>query len=194
MRIIISGPSGTGKTTLAKGISIEFGIPYIKAGAKDLWYKHNIDNHRDLINKSLLNPSFALDYQLDLLNYRYKKLSQHKSYVTDRGPMDNLVYFFTQVVHNSTENVATEFIYRCTDIIHEICDKQILTLYPYNFISVENNGDRVNNKYYQLFTQQIYNWVLKYDLLEFRSGSISILPTDLQGIQQRQLMVNKWLS
>ena len=69
-KIFICGPSGVGKTTLAKFIAAKYNIPFVSTSGKLLWRDYGITSHKDLLDKSLKDPTFAVNYQFDLLKQR----------------------------------------------------------------------------------------------------------------------------
>ena len=51
MKIFLSGPSGIGKTTMAKHIAKLYGIKFVEGSSKVLWGDFGIKSHLDLIQK-----------------------------------------------------------------------------------------------------------------------------------------------
>ena len=206
MRILISGASGTGKTTLSKFISQEYGIPFINTSAKELWPRYGITSHNQLINRCHIDPHFAISFQFELLELRTSKLEGLNSYVSDRGPMDNLVYFLTQVSHNTDSYTTARYIQQCNESQLKLCDQQILLLYGKlpaleGFIDtnqldlslkVENDGNRVNNVFYQKYIESIFKYVWQSELINLKHSNV--FPTDVWGFEQRQMIIRQWLS
>lgn len=160
-RIFICGASGTGKTTLANRISKVLDIPFISTSGKALWKTYNIDSHKHLIEKTLADPlGFGFDYQMELLLLRKERLKNMDSFVTDRSPIDNLVYFISQLGSFMTENDMKQYMSICEESL------QIYTngiFIPFNkSIPLEDDGARITNRYYQQYINSIFNLVI-YD-------------------------------
>lgn len=151
MRIAISGPSGTGKTTLAKWISQEYKIPFLETSAKPLWEKYNISCHKDIITKGIKNIEFGNDFQNDVLNL-YK--TNHKEYITDRSPIDVLTYYLLQNAPFNSQEKTKEFIDKCQKTLDNI---DMIIKIPYNdSIILENDNKRIVNSYYQKSVNKIF--------------------------------------
>lgn len=153
-RICISGPSGVGKTTLAKYIEQGWGIPFITCSTKPLWGKHGINSHEELIKKTTLFPQWGLDFQDEVLNYRTEILRDVDEFVTDRSPWDNLVYFFLQNLHLCNESEVEKYMYKCNKAMNMFNG---LIYIPYNHETIlENDRKRIANKYYQDLVNQTF--------------------------------------
>lgn len=192
-RIEISGPSGVGKTTLAKEIAKMYDIPFISTSGKSLWPKYNIVNHEHLIDICNKDIGFSIRYQDELLDLRYTQLKEHDCYVTDRGIMDNLVYFLLQ---NQTAKHAEymRYLERCkkysktldSDIIQLGLNQTMLNLQP-----IEDDGNRIVNPLYQLMVHSVFNMVIDNNLLDLSSKKIlSISSWDLDYKKQ---FIDRWL-
>jgi hypothetical protein len=150
LKIAIAGPSGVGKTTLAHWIANEYGIPFITTSTKPLWEKYNIQSHKELVSRTILNPSWGYQFQLELLEMRQNIIDTNNNFVTDRSPMDNLVYFLMQNTPYMSEGETEEYVKLCADALGKLdCLIQI----PFTeLINLEDDGKRIPNKYYQMTT------------------------------------------
>jgi len=147
VRLACSGPSGTGKTTLCEFISKEFDIPFITTSTKPLWDKYGITTHQELINKTTTDPAWGIEFQAEVLAYRVAKLEGVEEFVTDRSPVDNMVYFLMQNSHLATEEDTKLYLEGCKRAM--ILFNTILAL-PFTVDTpLENDGKRIANQYYQ---------------------------------------------
>lgn len=147
LRIAMAGPSGVGKSTLAEWIAKEYSIPFITTSTKPLWDKHNINTHSELITRTMLNPQWGLDFQYEVLEYRQAVVRDYEQFVTDRSPVDNLVYFLMQNTPYLGEEATQSYIQLCTDALTKVNG---LIQIPFgDHIVLENDGKRVANRYYQ---------------------------------------------
>tara|TARA_R110002020_G_scaffold131482_1_gene293952 strand:+ start:13996 stop:14577 length:582 start_codon:yes stop_codon:yes gene_type:complete len=158
-RIFICGPSGVGKTTLANRISKVLDIPFISTSGKALWKTYNILSHKHLIEKTLDDPlGFGFDYQMELLLLRKERLKNLESFVTDRSPIDNLVYFISQLGPFMTENDMKQYMNLCEEALR-IYTKGVFIPFLKSF-PLEDDGARITNRYYQQYINNIFNLVI----------------------------------
>lgn len=171
MKILISGISGIGKTTLAKHISEQYKIPFVIGSSKILWPKFKINTHQELINKCSTSPRFALDFQYELLEYREKEMANNQTFVTDRSPLDNLAYFLLQISHNCSQLQTSDYI--------EACRKSFPVNYTQLYLDfnkdvlaqmgeVEDDGARIINNYYQLTVASVFDNIIDNNLLDLK--------------------------
>jgi hypothetical protein len=150
----MAGPSGTGKTTLCEYISKEYNIPFVTTSTKPLWDKYGITSHEQLINKTLNDKLWGLNFQYEVLNYRVRLLKGLDQFVTDRSPIDNLVYFLLQNSHLLNESQTKEYINLCAESM--MMFNSLITVPYLDNTLLEDDGKRVNNKYYQMSVNSIF--------------------------------------
>lgn len=159
-KILITGPSGMGKTTLAKHLAEKFGLPYLSIGILDNVCKcHGLKTHQDIIDYSKKHPLFGGQLQMELMAIRSHKFNQYKNegFVTDRGPIDSLVYSELQVVRYMGDNshVFMESLYK-----RALSDLRIFThviLIPWiDGWEIEDNGVRVVDSNFQKECSDLY--------------------------------------
>lgn len=160
MIIALSGVSGVGKTTLGEKIADKLSIPFISGSAKVLWDKHDIKNHAHLIQKTMSDTNWGYSFQMELLDVRLNVIKENKEFVTDRSPIDNLVYFLAQLSPFITEEMTQQYILACQNV-YQYINHQIYLEYS-KAIELEDDQARITNRYYQnmmhaLFEQVIYD-------------------------------------
>ena len=91
LRIQIAGPSGVGKTTLAKDISDIYGIPYVSGSYSDL-----IPSTKDILHSDMISMDPKEIYQNDFQLLNLRKLWDREFF----GDMFNLVneYLYTSYI------------------------------------------------------------------------------------------------
>lgn len=172
MRILICGPSGVGKTTLAKCISVEYKLEFVSTSSKALWKTYGIVDHEAIIKMGINNPMRAYKFQMDLLDIR-EKLMERDNFVTDRSPVDNLVYYLMQVAPFVDEKLTVEYIDRCNSLLTfldedgdgdargpEAMSTYLIPIEYQAEMDVERDGFRIPNKIFQQCTQLYFNYCL----------------------------------
>lgn len=171
MRIGICGPSGTGKTTLAKHLSEMLEIPYKPLSATMVLEEMGIDmgikgmGHRWLINNSSKNEEWGLQVQDRILESRRATIENMNDVIIDRTPVDNLVYAMYEVSHNSTEKWVEDYRKRCHDFFMTF-DLIIFVPWTSTQGDIEDNGSRIPNRYFQQLISGIFQQQLKL-LMEY---------------------------
>lgn len=148
-RIMFVGPSGIGKTTLAKFIETKYGIPFISGSMSDLMPDTKEMHHAEFLHQEcgkLINK----DYQL--LNLRNKLFKDKETFVTDRSYVDLAAYFIYKQSTNIPECEVDAFLDICKDLTVQQCDLLIylpLSMYNMKEWLMEDNKKRIINRYYQ---------------------------------------------
>lgn len=149
-RIMFVGPSGIGKTTLAKFIETKYGIPFISGSMSDLMPDTKEMHHSEFLHQEcgeLINK----DYQL--LNLRNKLFKDKETFVTDRSYVDLAAYFIYKQSTNIPECEVDAFLDICKDLTVQQCDLLIylpLSMYYMKEWPMEDNKKRIINRYYQV--------------------------------------------
>lgn len=163
MKIMISGVSGAGKTTLAKWISDTFNIPFVIGSTKVFWKQFGIKDHKELILKSINDIDFGLEFQYKCLQYRKEEMSKHKRFVSDRGVLDNIVYFISQISPFVSESITEDYINLANQFLKDNpdCITLMLDIPP----TIHEDKARIINSYYQDSIHAIFQLTLARYLL-----------------------------
>lgn len=149
-RIMFVGPSGIGKTTLAKFIEIKYGIPFISGSMLDLMPDTKEMHPAEFLHQEcgeLINK----DYQL--LNLRNKLFKDKETFVTDRSYVDLAAYFIYKQSTNIPECEIDAFLDICKDLTTKQCDLLIwlpLSMHNMKEWPMEDNKKRILNRHYQV--------------------------------------------
>lgn len=215
-RIMITGASGLGKTTVAKWISEEYNIPYISGSLHNIW--------TDAAGKAplRLNQSHAdniatidrerLHYKnMRTIGLREKLFSKTQgSFVTDRSFLDAVVY---EIYENSFRlkecdtqailDLANKAFYSAgiTHLIYIPYTQEIHLKWP----SIEDDGRRITNKYFQMMVSGIFSNLIflhmtnnNYLVNSCHEGithlrTIPYLELYPDTIEHREEMIRSWL-
>ena len=163
MRLFISGISGIGKTTLAKTIAQEYDIPFIIGSTKLIWGRYGIKSHNDIISMCNNQPKYGLKFQKEVLDYRLEMINSHDVFVSDRSPVDNIVYVLTQLSHKVEEEEIRSYVEKCK-IVYNIENVRHIHLSggikTISNTPLENDNMRITNQYYQLMVNSIFDMVI----------------------------------
>lgn len=162
MKIVMAGPSGSGKTTLARQIAIQLGMEFIENSAglimlpedkEKLWHRYRYKGEWGqvgVINKSHEQPTFGLEFQKAILRARTKLLIKHRHVVLDRSPIDALVFYLNQCVHNYTQEETDAFI---EDVAFQLFSSGVTHIVRIPLQNpkreIENDNSRCHNWYFQ---------------------------------------------
>lgn len=188
MKIALCGPSGSGKTTLAKFLETHLGLEFLagssfskllsdsqKTKLRDMGYKET--GHREVIQLSHSNPHFGRFFQNSVLYQRAELLRNNSDFITDRSPVDNLVYYLMQVAPTEVDPTkVVEFIESCLNSMDSLTHLVFVQVAP-NQLSIETNGSRVDNLHFQRMVNAIFDHVLAQYIMPNFAGPILVLRT-----------------
>lgn len=183
--ITLSGASGVGKTTLAKWISEEYKIPFIELSTKPLWKDWGIQSHKQLIQKTIMEPNWGLAFQEAVLKMREKAFMYSGNMVCDRGAWDAWIYFLMQVVPFISENETNEYLVKCYNL-HKYVTHNIF-IRATGIPDIEDDGKRITNRFYQ----ESFDVLMVNSLKTFGKDVCIIHPWDMEV---RKQLVSKYIN
>jgi len=189
LQICISGPSGVGKSTLAKHLSEQYDIPFITCSTKPLWDKHGIASHEELIKKGTMDPKWGYNFQYEVLKFRIESLSGHPNFITDRSPLDNMVYFLLQNCHLCTQKETEDYAKSCNEAMKMFTGIICLPFTPQTVL--EDDGKRIVNRHYQMLVNNTFtsaSFLMKQSLKDITGDTILIWEWDKRVEQAKKLL------
>ena len=187
LRIQFSGPSGVGKTTLAKWLEEAYQIPFVSGSVSDLLPKTKEEPHKDMLSHDK-KELYTQDYQI--LNLRNKLYSEKESYVSDRSFLDSAAYFMYKQSDTIPQCELEHFFELCKKCLVEQTDLLIILGFtPYmvkNWV-MEDNNKRILNKYFQA---QI-SYIMKYLLNEWGMTFFDPIPCIHKGIGRKDIYLTE---
>lgn len=162
-RIMFVGPSGIGKTTLAKYVAKREDLPFISGSMSDLLPATEGVSHNEILSLGS-EAMYKADFQL--LNKRNRLFKDREYFVTDRSYADLAAYFWYKQSRNIPECEMEHFFCQCKTLMEDQCDVAIflpLNLDTYKHWSMEDNGKRILNRFFQvqissLMGELLANW------------------------------------
>lgn len=167
LRVNFTGVSGVGKTTLAKWVSEEFGIPFVSGSYSDLIPDTKNMPHQDMINQ---DPQKIFMQDTQVLNLRNKKFQEYPAFVSDRSYLDSAAYMINKLSHRIKECDTESFLELCQALSGMQITHLIYIPFAKEYIKgweMEDNHKRILNRYYQWEVSMIMTDIL-YDLWEFK--------------------------
>lgn len=167
-RIMFYGPSGVGKTTMAKHISNKYGIPFISGSISDLIPKTKELSHLDMMNRDY-KQIYIEDNQL--FSLRAKNLKNEPNYVTDRSYLDIMAYHLVKISKGISEcdtdvllqNIAAALMRDCTHLIFVPMTKDMVKNWK-----MEDNDKRILNRYFQWQVSLVMRGLL--EMLDYKQN------------------------
>lgn len=180
MIIAVSGPSGAGKTTLAQALAKHLGWDFQENSAGKIMRPEFKEELRDMgkplglgqngtINFAHANPAGGKKFQEGILSSRSdlfkSKVEAGINGVYDRSPLDPIVFYLNQVVHNETQEASEEFIHRCIVALRSV-DLILRVPLQNPVMEIEYNGSRVNNWFFQKKVDALFDTAIELVLQE----------------------------
>lgn len=214
MKVAFSGSSGSGKTTLVQFVADKLKIAHFSGSAGDLKtledkmilqenpYSYPGGGHSGVIRYSALNPEYGLLNQQLLLQRRtelikgthpmLRDLGEIGSFVTDRSPADNVVYFISQVgFHPMVTDEVTEKHISLAQEAWDLLD-YVIYVKAVQPKEIERNHSRVSNRYYQKSIDALFDYWIRY-LIKNSTEGPEVLTLDYWDLEQRKESVLTFL-
>ena len=169
-KVMLTGCSGVGKTTLAKWMAENFHLPFISGSYSDLVPETRYQKHSDMISK---DPQEIYKQDMQVVNLRNKQFSNKRDFVSDRSYFDSAAYLIQKLSHHIPECDTEHFISTCERLMAEQCTHLIFIPFTKNFLEnwdMEDNSKRVLNRYYQFEVSQVLYGIL--DLWNFKVNRV----------------------
>lgn len=161
---MIAGPSGIGKTTIAKAIAKEYDWPYVngsyRAFISEEWKKlHHSEMLQENPNEIKLN-----DYQT--LNARAQCFRGLSDYVTDRSYLDSAAYWLHKLAHQVPNCETQDFIgLCCTMLLKQGPDLLIYLPFTEEHLKswkVEDDNKRITSGWFQYGISANFDAIIRY--------------------------------
>lgn len=161
-RIMFAGPSGIGKSTLARWLAEQLQELFVSGSVSDLLPDTRDIPHSEMLNKTSKDAQME-DYQI--INLRNKLYQKYETFVTDRSYLDSAAYFYYKQVKELPACELEHFLELCKMLLNKQCDKLILLSWDINQAKewiIEDNNKRIQSPYFQIMISQIMEMVLGF--------------------------------
>lgn len=202
-RICFTGPSGSGKSTLARYVNKETHIDYFEgSGYSKLLsleqraylserFGYTGGGHAEVIKLSNLDSEFGTVFQEFILGRRIAFiLRNERGLVTDRSPVDNVVYCLLQTAHYTHDVFMESFIEKAKEAYLKLTH---LIFIPCTNPSIEDNKSRVDKLHYQKLVSSVFEFVLKEYFLPLKGGP-KVLVLDYWDLEKRKKAVMEFIN
>ena len=161
-KIMFAGPSGFGKTTLAKWVSEQSGVPFESGSLSDLIPQTKELSHKDMLARDA-KDLYTEDFQL--LNLRNKLFVDKDQYVSDRSYLDSAAYFLYKQGTKQPACEVEHFFGLCNMLLAQQCDCLIFLNFLPELVSswvTEDNNKRITSNYFQVEISAIMETTLTF--------------------------------
>ena len=159
--VLLAGPSGVGKTTIANFLSQELGINFVSGSVSDLLPQTKEMAHSDMLARDS-KELYTEDYKI--LNIRNKLFAkQEQPFVSDRSFLDSAAYFLYKQADKVPACEIEQFLELSKMATMQTTDCLILVEYTMDMFEnwvIEDNHKRVTNKFFQMEISRIMSMIL----------------------------------
>lgn len=156
--ITFLGPSGIGKTTMAKWVSETYDIPFVTGSYSDLVPSTRKLSHKEMME---LDTHTQLNQDLELIRARVNSYKAHRNgMVSDRSLIDVFAYALLKY-SNKVPTCDIDTIQDWVSMNLYLVD--LIIFMPYSIgdhWAFEDNGKRVVNPYFQAMVSTIMDMAL----------------------------------
>lgn len=161
-RVNFAGCSGIGKTTLAQALSEQTGVPFISGSYSDL-----IPSTKNLSHSTMImsEPEDIFHNDMRLMSMRRKLFKDTPDFICDRSFIDSAAYLIQKLSHRYAQCDMEDFIEKAHMLTLEQCPKIVFLPFTeecFQKWTIEPNGKRVSNKFYQIEVSCLMTWVLSH--------------------------------
>ena len=160
LKVMLSGVSGVGKTTLAKDIAKIFDLSFISGSYSDLVPETKEMSHQSMIEQDA-KTVFTQDMQV--VSIRNKTFRDKLEFITDRSYLDSAAYFINKLSHRIPQCDLEHALDVCWTLLGKQCTHLIYIPYSVNFLDnwvIEDNKKRIQSKYYQFQVSKVIDGIL----------------------------------
>ena len=167
IRIMLAGPSGVGKTTLAETIAKQLNIPFVSGSFSDAVPATRNIQQRNMIDEATMNM------EIQAVKNRLEIYKQNPSFISDRSFLDNMAYGNHKLSYRVTTCDIIDLYKFCSKLLLDYCDVLILVPYDYVYMSgsweIKGNNKRVTNAIFQDLMTTIFRRVLDMAFTKYRT-------------------------
>lgn len=172
IRIMLAGPSGVGKTTLAETISKHLNIPFVSGSFSDA-----VPSTRNIQQKNMIDEA-TMNMEIQAVKNRLEIYKQNPSFISDRSFLDNMAYGNHKLSYRVTTCDIIDLYKFCSKLLLDYCDVLILVPYDYVYMSgsweIKGNNKRVTNAIFQDLMTTIFRRVLDMAFSQDKAGAKSL--------------------